>query len=199
MPLPGARRQLDFDAVRSEAPQRPSFAAPPLAYSPDDPRALAAVRKVQGLVRGRMVRRAMRKAAAFGLGGAPVVRGNRRAHPPKRLAEASGADSKGTAVGKGRAGWSKVGATVRFVQAASFPQQREETPPGDALAREREREATRARLNPTEALSGAERDYWQAQAPSAFAAAGATLQIQEETRPMSAPLQGASPPTTPSN
>ena len=62
MPLPGARRQLDFDAVRSEAPQRPSFAAPPLAYSPDDPRALAAVRKVQGLVRGRMVRRAMRKA-----------------------------------------------------------------------------------------------------------------------------------------
>ena len=188
MPLPGARRQLDFDAVRSEAPHRPSFAAPPLAYSPDDPRALAAVRKVQGLVRGRMVRRAMRKAAAFGLGGSPVMRGNRRAHPP----------SKGTAVGKGRAGWSKVGATVRFVQAASFPQQREETPPGDALAREREREATRARLNPTEALSGAERDYWQAHAPSAFAAAGATLQIQEETRPMSAPLQGASP-TTPSN
>ena len=124
----------------------------------------------------------MRKAAAFGLGGAPVMRGNRRAHPPKRLPEASGADSKGTAVGKGRAGWSKVGhihsATVRFVQAASFPQQRQEMLPGDALAREREREATRARLNPTEALSGAERDYWQAQAPSAFAAAGATLEIQ---------------------
>ena len=38
----------------------------------------------------------------------------------KRLAEASGADSKGTAVGKGRTGWSKVGATVRFMQAASF-------------------------------------------------------------------------------
>ena len=70
--------------------------------------------------------------------------------------------------------------------------------PGDALAREREREATQARLNPTEALSGAERDYWQAQAPSAFAAAGATLEIQKETRRMSAPLQGASP-TTPSN
>ena len=52
----------------------------------------------------------------------------------KRLAEAGGADSKGTAVGKGRAGWHKVGATVRFVQAASFPQQREETQPGDALA-----------------------------------------------------------------
>ena len=115
----------------------------------------------------------------------------------KRLAEASGADSKGTAVGKGRAGWSKVSATVRFMQAASFPQQREETLPGEALAREREREATRARLNPTEALSGAERDYWQAQAPSAFAAAGATLEIQKETRPMSAPLRGASPPTTP--
>lgn len=110
----------------------------------------------------------------------------------KRLAEASGGP-----VGKGRAGWSKIGATVRFMQAASFPQQREETLPGDALAREREREATRARLNPTEALSGAERDYWQAQAPSAFAAAGATLEIQKETRPMSAPLQGASPPTTP--
>lgn len=115
----------------------------------------------------------------------------------KRLADASGADSKGTAVGKGRAGWSKIGATVRFMQAASFPQQREETLPGDALAREREREATRARLNPTEALSGAERDYWQAQAPSAFATAGATLEIQKETRPMSSPLQGASPPTAP--
>jgi hypothetical protein len=115
----------------------------------------------------------------------------------KMLAVASGADSKGKAAGKSRAGWSKVGATVRFMQSASFAQQREETLPGDALALEREREATRARLHPTEALSGAERDYWQAQAPSAFAAAGATLEIQNEMRPMSAPLQGASPPSTP--
>ena len=41
-----------------------------------------------------------------------------------------------------KAALGKVGATVRFVQAASFPQQREETLPGDALARERERELT---------------------------------------------------------
>ena len=112
----------------------------------------------------------------------------------KMLAVTSGADSKGKAAGKSRAGWSKVGATVRFMQSASFAQQREETLPGDALALERERDAIRARMHPTEALSSAERDDWQAQAPSAFAAAGATLEIQKE---MSAPLQGASPPTTP--
>ena len=114
----------------------------------------------------------------------------------KMLAVASGADSKGKgkAAGKSRAGWSKVGATVRFMQSAGFAQQREETLPGDALALERERDAIRARMHPTEALSSAERDYWQAQVPSAFAAAGATLEIQKE---MSAPLQGASPPTTP--
>ena len=114
----------------------------------------------------------------------------------KMLAVTSGADSKGKgkAAGKSRAGWSKVGATVRFMQSASFAQQREETLPGDALALERERDAIRARMHPTEALSSAERDDWQAQAPSAFAAAGATLEILKE---MSAPLQGASPPTTP--
>jgi translation initiation factor 1 (eIF-1/SUI1) len=109
----------------------------------------------------------------------------------KMLAVASGADSKGKAAGKSRAGWSKVGATVRFMQSASFAQQREETLPGDALARERERAATRARLHPTEALSSTERDYWQAQAPSAFAAAGATLEIQNEMRPMSAVIVSA--------
>ena len=138
----------------------------------------------QALVRGRMVRRAMRKAAAVGLVGSPVRRGNRRAHPPSR--------PKGKAAGTSHAGgWSKVGATVRFMQSASFAQQREETLPGDALARERERAATRARLHPTEALSSTERDYWQAQAPSAFAAAGATLEIQNEMRPMSAVIVSA--------
>ena len=156
MPLPGAKRQLDYDAVRLRSQAR---AAPLHAYAPDDPRAHAAVRKVQArklgtprkydralksrlacparklslaglcpgkhaaggrltvasqltlaahlgghlgtpvslrhgsqggsppstspnwqaLVRGRMVRRAMRKAAAVGLVGSPV-RGGRRAH-----------------------------------------------------------------------------------------------------------------------
>lgn len=73
--------------------------------------------------------------------------------------------------------WAKIGATVRFMQPASFAQQREEMLPGDALALKREREATRARLRPTEALSGAERDHWHGQAPSAFAAAAATLEV----------------------
>lgn len=36
------------------------------AYSPDDPRAQAAARKVQALARGRMVRRAARKASVVG-------------------------------------------------------------------------------------------------------------------------------------
>ena len=44
MPLPGAKRQLDYDAVRLRSQAR---AAPLHAYAPDDPRAHAAVRKVQ--------------------------------------------------------------------------------------------------------------------------------------------------------
>ena len=145
MPLPGAKRQLDLDAVRLRSQ---AHAAPLHAYAPDDPRAHAAVQKVQArklgikvsptpgresrlpegislaspcpckhaqqrnepsggamgacltvaakmanlltpprptwqaLVRGRMVRRAMRKAAAVGLVGSPVRRGNRLPHAP---------------------------------------------------------------------------------------------------------------------
>ena len=110
----------------------------------------------------------------------------------KRLAATTGK----TKAAPGRAGWAKVSASVRFMQSASFAQQREEMVPGDKLALEREHEATRARLHPTEALSGAERDFWQGQAPSAFAVAGTTLEIQG-ILPMSAPVQGAPPLTAP--
>tara|TARA_B100000795_G_scaffold154065_1_gene115498 strand:+ start:387 stop:593 length:207 start_codon:yes stop_codon:yes gene_type:complete len=44
VPLPGAKRQLDLDAVRLRSQ---AHAAPLHAYAPDDPRAHAAVQKVQ--------------------------------------------------------------------------------------------------------------------------------------------------------
>jgi hypothetical protein len=64
VPLPEAKRQLDYDAVRLRSQ---AGSAPLHAWAPDDPRAHAAVRKVQARKLAESPTRALKSRSAAAL------------------------------------------------------------------------------------------------------------------------------------